>query len=249
MAETTTTAASTLPQGYLDYYKDLSGRLLADIGKADYTPQSTGTLKSELQKIMRPTYEKSIQNRKQATAANRAAIDADAASRGMGRSTWVSDMKNRQYNQEARDIANINDDYSSALYSALMNRLNNQDQIKLAADQANMSARQAALGQALQGAQYFYERDQAGSGGGGGGGGGGRGGSRSGNRTGVTGDMPAPGGNNLIGGVLYRGGDAAKVKGPSTGRSTVQKVTDLVRQASSKPAPQTPKRSGHQQWR
>lgn len=166
-----------LPEAYEGYLNDLSSKLMEQVGTVDYTPRSTGTLKSALQKIIRPTYEKNIQTRQQATRSNRAAVDADAAARGIGASTWVSDMKNRLNTNEARDIANINDDYSSQLYSALMGRLAEQDQLSLAAQQANMNARQGALGNALSGAQYLYGLDQAkaGSGGGGGGGRGGRG--------------------------------------------------------------------------
>ncbi len=167
-----------LPEAYEGYYNDLSTKLLYQIGTVDYTPKSTGTLKSALQKIIRPTYEKNIQTRQQATRSNRAAVDADAAARGIGSSTWVSDMKNRLQTNEARDIANINDDYTAQLYSALMSRLADQDQLSMAAQQANMAARQGALGNALSGAQYLYSMDKASSGGGGGGHGGG-GGSRS----------------------------------------------------------------------
>ena len=164
-----------LPEAYEGYYNDLASKLMEQVGTVDYTPMSTGTLKSALQKIIRPTYDKNIQQRQQATKSNRAAVDADAAARGIGASTWVSDMKNRLATNEARDIANINDDYSSQLYSALMNRLADQEQLSMAAQQANMSARQGALGNALSGAQYLYGLDQAKAGSGGGGGGGGRG--------------------------------------------------------------------------
>ena len=161
-----------LPEVYEGYYNDLSSRLMQDIGTVDYQPQSIGTLKSELQKIIRPSYDKSIQTRQQNTRSNRAAIDADAAARGIGSSTWVTDAKQRQLNNEARDIANINSDYNAALYSALMSRLADQDQLSMAAQQANMNARGNVMGQVLPLAQYFYERDP-GTGGGGGGGGGG----------------------------------------------------------------------------
>ena len=195
---------------YQQYYDDLSKKLLEGTGQIEYTPESAGRIKSGLQKIMRPTYDQAIENRQEATKANRAALDADAASRGMGSSTWVSDVKNRAATQEARDIAGLNADYSSSLYSALMNKLSEQDQLSMQAQTANLGARQTALGQALSaagqlygsdremlsqalgqaltGAQYFYEKDDEGSGGGGGGGGHGGGG---GPRT-PTASMPQP---------------------------------------------------------
>ena len=176
---------SKLPESYKDYYQTLYQQLTRDMGTVDYKPQSLGTLKSELQKVIRPSYDQQIQARKKATGSNRAAIDADAASRGLGKSTWVSDAKNRQLQSEATDLANINSNYNAALYSALMSQKAQQDQMSLSAQQAQLAARQAAIGQALTGAQYFYEKDTGGGGGGGGGGGrGGSGGDR---------PMPAPG--------------------------------------------------------
>lgn len=131
--------------------------------KPSYTPQSASTLKDTLSRAMRPSYDKQIKQRQEAAAANRAAIDTDAAARGMGSSTWVTDVKNRQRNAEASDIQGINSDYNAALYSALLNRLNAQDELSLSAENA---ARSNALGLA----QGLYDKvyGKTGSGGGGG---------------------------------------------------------------------------------
>ena len=135
--------------------------------KPSYTPQSASTLKDTLSRAMRPSYDKQIKQRQEAAAANRAAIDTDAAARGMGSSTWVTDVKNRQRNAEASDIQGINSDYNAALYSALLNRLNAQDELSLSAENA---ARSNALGLA----QGLYDKvyGKTGSGGGRGGWGG-----------------------------------------------------------------------------
>lgn len=108
-----------------------------------YTPQSASALKDTLSRAMRPAYDKQVTQRKESAASNRAAIDADAASRGMGSSSWVTDVKNRQRNAEASDIAGINSDYNAALYSALLNRMNAQDELSLSAES---NARNTALG-------------------------------------------------------------------------------------------------------
>ena len=144
---------------YNKYYDELSARLLKDVGQVEYNPLSTGTIKSALQRVIRPSYDRSVQNRREATKANRAAIDADAASRGIGASTWVTDAKQRQNSAEARDIANLNADYNSALYNALMNRLAQQDQLSQNAQMANLSARQNVAGQAMSGAGNLYNAD------------------------------------------------------------------------------------------
>ena len=229
-----------LPEAYEGYYNDLASKLMEQVGTVDYTPMSTGTLKSALQKIIRPTYDKNIQQRQQATKSNRAAVDADAAARGIGASTWVSDMKNRLATNEARDIANINDDYSSQLYSALMNRLADQEQLSMAAQQANMNARQGALGNALSGAQYLYGLDQANAGGGGGGGRGG-GGSRK-TIDDETPTMPAPTGFEKLKSSLNASNGTIA---PTTGAvstavnklaSTAQSNKSSIKQAAAKVA-------------
>lgn len=129
--------------------------------KPSYTPQSVSTLKDTLSRAMRPSYDKQIKQRQEAAAANRAAIDTDAAARGMGSSTWVTDVKNRQRNAEASDIQGINSDYNAALYSALLNRMNAQDELTLSAEN---SARDRALGLT----QSLYGKVYGSSGGGGG---------------------------------------------------------------------------------
>ncbi len=134
-----------LPQ-YMNLYNQLYAKL-----NTGYTPQSASTLKDSLARAMRPSYDRQITARQDTAAANRAAIDVDAASRGMGSSTWVTDVKNRQRNAEASDIANINADYNANLHNALLNRLGQQDEMAL-------SASQAAQGNALNLANALYDR-------------------------------------------------------------------------------------------
>ena len=45
----------------------------------------------------------------------------------MGSSTWVTDAKSRQAKAEASDIANMKGQYSSTLYNALLDQLNQQN--------------------------------------------------------------------------------------------------------------------------
>lgn len=134
-----------LPQ-YMNLYNQLYAKL-----NTGYTPQSASTLKDSLARAMRPSYDRQISARQDTAAANRAAIDADATSRGMGSSSWVTDVKNRQRNAEASDIANINSDYNANLHNALLNRLGQQDEMAL-------SASQAAQGNALNLANALYDR-------------------------------------------------------------------------------------------
>jgi hypothetical protein len=67
----------------------------------------------------------------------------------MGSSSWVTDVKNRQNDAAAANIAGIEGDYMSTLYGALLDRLGQQEANKLSVDQFNATARQNALAQAI----------------------------------------------------------------------------------------------------
>ena len=127
MAETAATAANPGMERYNRYYNAVLQQLQADQGPE----RSDSQLKNYLQKMIRPSYEQAIAQRQQQTGQNNAAIDTDAASRGMGTSTWVTDAKNRQKNSEAADIANLNSNYNSALYEALLAQIQQRDQNRL----------------------------------------------------------------------------------------------------------------------
>lgn len=176
---------------YNRYYNQVLAQLQQDAGPE----RSDSQLKNYLQRIIRPTYDQAIAQRQLQTGQANAAIDTDAASRGMGTSTWVTDAKNRQRNNEANDIATLNSNYASTLYDALLNQLQQRDQNRL-----------ALMGQAQGIAGNMYDRwkaeeaaANAGSGGGGGLiGGGGGGGSR--RRSGGGNDLPGFGDDLLNGG-------------------------------------------------
>jgi hypothetical protein len=102
-------------------------------------------LANQIAAYLRPYTENAIRQRQQQTVANRAAIDVDAASRGMGASTWVTDAKNRQVKAEAADIANLENTY-----------LGNLNQSVFSADQAQ---RERAYNAALQNAANQLNAD------------------------------------------------------------------------------------------
>lgn len=142
---------------YNDYLQRQREIELANAQTIDYNPASPSALKSALAKVMRPDYDKAIANRQKTAAKNRAAIDADAAARGMGSSTWVTDVKNRQNDAAATDIAGLEGDYLSALYSNLLGKMSEQEANKLSVDQFNANARQNALAQALATTNQWWQ--------------------------------------------------------------------------------------------
>ena len=74
-------------------FQDIYDGIIASMGTDDQ-------LKANLEAALRPLYEQSLEQLQQRRRENNAAIDVDAASRGMGNSTWVTDAKLRKLNED-----------------------------------------------------------------------------------------------------------------------------------------------------
>lgn len=178
MADTATltgTNTPTLPGKFSDYTSALYQSLIKQSPKVNYTPRSEAQLRDNFEKIYSSGYNTSVNNRKEQTKQNKAAIDADAAARGMGSSTWVTDAKIRQANNQARDIASLTANKDSTVAQQLSSALANQEANKLTADQFNASQQASALSNALSVVSSMYDKfkaEEAATGGGDGGSGG-----------------------------------------------------------------------------
>lgn len=150
------TASAAIPDEFTTLYEALKEKLLADAPQIDYTPQTRAEMRAQLQAALQPNLDASIRQRQQTTERTRAAADADAAARGIGASTWGSDVKSRAADAEASDIAAMKGDYNATLASNLMSRLSDQESNVLAADQYNKTSRANALSNALQMALQQY---------------------------------------------------------------------------------------------
>lgn len=105
-------------------YSDVTG--LADLVLSTYALPTTNMdeITASVEAYMRNAYDQSIADRKKATEEQRAMIDLDAYSRGMGGSTWVTDAKQRLEDEEADDIAKIEANYQAGLSEAVLNQYN-----------------------------------------------------------------------------------------------------------------------------
>ena len=101
----------------------------------EFTPLSEKELSDTIRNWLRPAYEQAIQNRREQTGRINAELDADAWSRGMGQSTYLSDVKSRQLRDEARDVDTIESNYSSTLAGHLYDAIKEQQKTKLEVDQ------------------------------------------------------------------------------------------------------------------
>ena len=134
-ASTPTTTAVYADPSFDSYYNSIKSSLTPQT--VSYTMPDLSTLSSQIAAYLRPSYDQAIAARQEQTAQNRADIDADAASRGMGRSSWVSDVKARESKAEASDIADLESNYGAALAEAVLTQYNQHLSNKLQADLAN----------------------------------------------------------------------------------------------------------------
>lgn len=142
--------AAVVNQAFTDLYTQLKDKFLAEAPQMTYNPQSESSLRAKLAAALKPAYDQQIAARQKQTQSARAGIDADAAARGIGASTWVTDAKNRLGNAEAADIANLNSNYISTLASQLLNRIAGQESNRLSIEEYNTTQKRSAQDKALE---------------------------------------------------------------------------------------------------
>lgn len=127
-------------------------------------------IKSYVESYLRTAYDQSIENRRKQTEADRAMIDLDAYSRGMGGSTWVTDAKQRLQDAEADDIAKMEANYQAGLNEAVLNQYNQAVAQGLAAQNNayDLAKDLYSLGQNAKAGVGSVSSSGGGSGGGGG---------------------------------------------------------------------------------
>ena len=156
-----------------DYYNSILGSL----GSSAITPEKIGydslgydmptesEIAGKVSEYLRPGYDRAISARRAQTGQNRAAIDIDAASRGMGASTWVTDAKTRQMNAEAADIAGLESDYNANLAQNVYNMYNQHLTNKMNVDMFDKSNQLAVdeqnVANALAAAQWNEQMRRA----------------------------------------------------------------------------------------
>lgn len=103
---------------------------------------------------LRPSTDYAITARREAGETNKAEYDADAAARGMGSSTFVSSMKEREDDDIESDVAYMEAQYTATLADKIASAMQSYAQIEASAAQANASmlfnAQNTAMGLAGQ---------------------------------------------------------------------------------------------------
>lgn len=133
----------------------------------EFTPLSEEELSETIRNWLRPAYEQAIQSRREQTGRVNAELDADAWSRGMGQSSYLSDVKERQFRNESRDVDALEGDYASTLAGHLYDAMKEQQKAKIEVDQFNAEQINRAREKAMSSAQALYRSYRSGSGRGG----------------------------------------------------------------------------------
>ena len=138
-----------------------------------YTPVDEQTLAERISKVLRPMYDKAIAALFKGNQRSDAELDADAISRGMGSSTFVTDVKRRQDNVTAEGARDLESDYGAKMADQLYKAMESEREKQLEVEKFNAQQKSAADAQAFEAAKVMYEAYLAAkkrhSGGGGGG--------------------------------------------------------------------------------
>ena len=138
----------------------------------EFTPLSEEVLSETIRNWLRPAYEQAIEARRDETQRINAELDADAWSRGMGNSTYLSDVKERQYRGEQRDVDAIESNYAATLAGHLYDAMKAQQEKQIEVDEFNAEQINHARELAMAAAQTLYQTYLSSGGGRGGAGGG-----------------------------------------------------------------------------
>lgn len=122
-----------------------------------FEPIGEDVLRETIGNWLRPAYEQAIRTRRERTRRQNAELDADAWARGMGASTYVTDVKNRAFESEDRDVTDLESDYASTLAGHLYDALRAQQEQQIAVDQFNAEQINHAREQAAKAAQSLYD--------------------------------------------------------------------------------------------
>ena len=136
------------------YYQTILGQL--QVPTINLNIPSEDAVRQQWQDALRPSLDGAISRRQSAGQSIRAELDADAVSRGMGSSTYVSSLKERESAEAQIDIDALQAQYGATLAERIATSLQAYEQMRLNAQQYNLQAQAAAQQAALNLAGSWY---------------------------------------------------------------------------------------------
>ena len=122
-----------------------------------YTPLDEQTLAERIGAVLRPLYDRAIAAIFRGNQRRDAELDADAISRGMGSSTFVTDVKRRQDNAAADDARELESEYGAELADQLYKAMEGERSRQFEAEKFNAQQRSESLEQAFSAAKTLYD--------------------------------------------------------------------------------------------
>lgn len=122
-----------------DYYKKLLASI--NIPEVEIDMPTEAELAEDISAFLRPSVDGAIGDRRSAADTGRAELDADAASRGMLGSTFVSSMKSRENTEAESDVAKLESSYAATLAERIFEAMNTAQGRKFEADTFNAGLR------------------------------------------------------------------------------------------------------------
>ena len=145
------------------YYGNEAFETIYEKTKKDYTPQlisytplSEKTLAERIGAVLRPVYEKAIAAIFRENRRTDAELDADAISRGMGTSTFVTDMKRRQDNAAMDDVRALENEYGAEMADQLHKAMEGERDRQFEVEKFNAQQQNVAQEQAFSAAKTLY---------------------------------------------------------------------------------------------
>ena len=140
-----TTAATGTANNYTTQFQNLLKGLYETTFASNPIPYEQMTqqqLSDQITAWLRPGYDQAVYNRSLSTGRANAELDADAIARGMGASSFVTDVKSRNFRDEARDVALLESDYGATLAKNVSERLDAEKARALEVDMFNKEQQQ-----------------------------------------------------------------------------------------------------------
>lgn len=122
---------------------------------------SRAEIQADVEASLRPATDQAIEARRTQGEANMAELDADAASRGMGASTYVTSVKEREMASTERDVALLESNYAAALSERVASYLQYYANLELQAQMQNAQMQYNAQNAAASLASQWYAAYQS----------------------------------------------------------------------------------------
>ncbi len=147
-------SAANVANKFGEYYGMIMNSL--SVPSVSVSVPTKAELKEDISSYLRPSVDLAIEKRRTRGESAKAELDADAVSRGMGSSTYVSSMKEREDNDTEDDVSMMEAQYTATLAERIASALEKYESMSLQAQMQNAQYAYNAQSTALSLASQLY---------------------------------------------------------------------------------------------